>query len=98
MGDGVWPLVSALLPRTAAIKVYPARVGLQAFGSGSEYALFLNNLSGVRLVAIAGAHTGDSGTFISSYHYEPECMVRWDTSGKQDRVHWREVEIEVPIQ
>jgi hypothetical protein len=101
LGDGVWPLVSALLPRTAAIKVYPARVGVKAFGSESEYGAYLNKFlqPGFRLVAIAGAHNGDSGTFISSYSssYDPNCNVRWDASGNQGRVHWREVEIEVPI-
>mmetsp|Transcript_5409 Transcript_5409/g.12017 ORF Transcript_5409/g.12017 Transcript_5409/m.12017 type:complete len:215 (-) Transcript_5409:1869-2513(-) len=92
LDDGVWPVVSALLPRTSAIT---AEHGVQAFKSEEEYAAFIRSRlrPGTRLVAVSGSRKGACGVFdLSSSNNS--CTVQWDTYGRSEEVNLRDVELE----
>ena len=86
--------MSALLPRTTTTTVYPARVGVKAFGSGKEYGAFLATLKpGARLVSVSGEKgDGDIGSYRES-HCSESCYVRWDADGGTRRTYFRDVEL-----
>ena len=94
LGNAFWLLVSALLPSTAAITVYPARVGVKAFGSGNEYWAFLATLKpGTRLVSVSGGEgDGDIGSYSYS-HSNESCYVQWDADGGTRLTYFRDVEL-----
>ena len=69
--------------------------GVGAFGTEKEYGAFLlaRLRPGSRLVAVAG---GRKGEFVRTDGSDDRpCLVKWDGSGEEEWVNWRDVELEV---